>query len=66
MTTYRFYFLDSAKHIQAAEEHDFADDQKAMDNGPGICVHHGWYVMEIWQATRLVHRQKIVEETPLC
>ena len=62
MTTYRFYFLDGANHIYEAEERDFADDKDAIDSGPQIHEHHGGVcAMEIWQANRLVHRQKVTE-----
>ena len=62
MATYRFYFLDGASHIYEAEERDFANDKEAIDTGPQMHEHHGCgYAMEIWQANRLVHRQKVTE-----
>jgi hypothetical protein len=63
VATYRFYFLDGADRIQEAEEHDFAHDQQAIDNGTAIRARHGGHAMEIWQAARLVHRQKVTEPT---
>jgi hypothetical protein len=56
MAIYRFYFLDKANHILGAEEHNFAHDKEADDNGAVISAHRDGYVMEIWQATRLVQR----------
>jgi hypothetical protein len=62
VATYRFYFLDGASHIYEAEERDFANDKEAIDTGPQMHLRHGGdYAMEIWQATRLVHRQKVTE-----
>ena len=62
MATYRFYFLDGASHIYEAEERDFSNDQEAIDTGPQMHEHHGGvFAMEIWQANRLVHRQKMTE-----
>jgi hypothetical protein len=66
MTTYRFYFLDRANHIYEAEERDFAHDNEAMDNGPQMHANHGGEcAMEIWQANRLIYRQKRTDEIPL-
>lgn len=65
MATYRFYFLDGVRHIYEAEERDFANDKEAIGNGPRMHEHRGGvYAMEIWQANRLVHRQR-VNEPPL-
>jgi hypothetical protein len=62
VVTYRFYFLDAAKHIYEAEQRDFANDKEAIDSGPQMHERHGGvYAMEIWQANRLVHRQKVTE-----
>ena len=60
MATYRFYFLDGAKH--AYEERDFANDKEATDAGPQMHEHHGGVcAMEIWRGNRLVHREKVTE-----
>ena len=63
MATYRFYFLDRANHIYEAEERDFAHDNEALDNGPDMHANHGGEcAMEIWQANRLIFRQKRTDE----
>ena len=62
MATYRFYFLDGVKHTYEAEEHDFANDKEAIDTGLQMHERHdGVYAIEIWQANRLVHGQKVTE-----
>jgi hypothetical protein len=62
MATYRFYFLDGAGRIVESEAHDFAHDQQAIDKGSATCKRHGGDAMEIWEAARLVHRQKVAEQ----
>ena len=65
MATYRFYFLHGANHIYEAEDRDFADDNEALDNGPQMHANHGGEcAMEIWQANRLIFRQKRNAEIP--
>jgi hypothetical protein len=65
MATYRFYFLDGANHTYEAEERDFAHDKEAIDNGSQMRGNRGGEcAMEIWQANRLIYRQKRTAETP--
>lgn len=59
MAAYRFYFLDGTNHIQEAEEHNFEHDTQAIHNGTVACERHGCDIVEIWQGTRLVVRQKV-------
>ena len=64
MATYRFFFLDRSGHVHEAEAHDFAHDNDAIVNGPARCAPHSGYAMEIWQGTRMVHRQKMIDPSP--
>lgn len=64
MATYRFFFLDGSGHVREAEAHDFAHDNDAVVNGPARCARHSDYAIEIWQGTRMVHRQKVTDPVP--
>jgi hypothetical protein len=59
MAAYRFYFLDGANHLEEAEEHNLEHDKQAIHDGAAACERYGCDIVEIWQGTRLVARQKV-------